>query len=42
LALGKEVFAEYFFLTLGKEVSLPSVFYLTLDKAIFAECLPSG
>jgi hypothetical protein len=26
-----------FFLTLGKETSLSSVFYLTLDKAFFAE-----
>jgi hypothetical protein len=26
------------FFTLGKETSLPSVFYLTLGKAFFAEC----
>jgi hypothetical protein len=27
-----------FFLALGKKTSLPSVFYLTLGKAFFAEC----
>jgi hypothetical protein len=37
LALGKTAFAEYF-LALGKETSLPSVFYVTLGKAFFAEC----
>jgi hypothetical protein len=37
LAFGKEAFAECFFI-LGKEVSLPSVFYLTLGKAFFVEC----
>jgi hypothetical protein len=37
LALGKEAFAERF-LALGKETSWPSVFYLTLGKAFFAEC----
>jgi hypothetical protein len=26
------------FLALGKKTSLPSVFYLTLGKAFFAEC----
>jgi hypothetical protein len=38
LALGKEVFAKCFFLYSAKVTSLPSVFYLTLDKAFFAEC----
>jgi hypothetical protein len=37
LALGKEAFTECF-LALGKETSLPSVFYLTLGKAFFAVC----
>jgi hypothetical protein len=38
VALGKETFAECFFLELGKKTSLPSVFYLTLGKAFCAEC----
>jgi hypothetical protein len=38
LALDKEAFAECFFFALIKETCLPSVFYLTLGKAFFAEC----
>jgi hypothetical protein len=35
LALGKEVFAEFFFFA----VSLPRAVYRTLGKAFFAECI---